>query len=310
MPDFNLAQSQFTRKPKPGANSSPREIELQSTGSYIQWRVKGYSKWQNIISLKDLVGAKGNDGIKGDKGNTGDVGPQGETGPVGPQGPQGDIGPKGDRGDVGPRGMQGASGIDGLDGINGKDGKDGREIELRKTDTTIQWRYIGDSIWKDAIKLSELKGPKGDRGEKGEQGEKGERGVPGYNGADGQMGAQGPTGAPGATGPQGPKGDPGTPGLTVSVNEKQQVDGDIYIDADDISDDTTDNKFTTIEEKMAWDAKQDALIPDTDYLTPTTAATTYEVKKSVNDKYVTTDQIANWDNKANKSFAIAMGIVL
>lgn len=42
-------------------------------------------------------------------------------------------------------------------------GEDGREVELRKTITHIQWRYVGDT-WTDLVPLSELKGEKGDTG--------------------------------------------------------------------------------------------------------------------------------------------------
>lgn len=47
------------------------------------------------------------------------------------------------------------------------------------------------------------------------------------------------------------------------------------------------NRFVSDAEKSAWDAKQDALVADTDYLTPTTAETTYEPKKGIGDNYVT-----------------------
>jgi hypothetical protein len=48
-------------------------------------------------------------------------------------------------------------------GKDGVDGKDGREIELRKGDTHIQWKYVGDDAWADLIAISDLKGEKGDK---------------------------------------------------------------------------------------------------------------------------------------------------
>lgn len=42
-------------------------------------------------------------------------------------------------------------------------GTDGREIELQKSSTHIQWRYVGDSVWTNLITIDELK-VKGDIG--------------------------------------------------------------------------------------------------------------------------------------------------
>ncbi len=36
---------------------------------------------------------------------------------------------------------------------------DGRELELRRTATYIQWRYVGDDTWVDLIALSDITGP-------------------------------------------------------------------------------------------------------------------------------------------------------
>lgn len=40
-------------------------------------------------------------------------------------------------------------------------GSDGREVELQKTATHIQWRYVGTSTWIDLVALSDLKGDAG-----------------------------------------------------------------------------------------------------------------------------------------------------
>ena len=85
-------------------------------------------------------------------------------------------------------------------------GKDGREVELQNNGTAIQWRYVGESEWKDLVQLSALKGEKGDKGDKGD---KGETGATGPQGPQGETGAQGPAGPQGETGPQGPAGDSG-----------------------------------------------------------------------------------------------------
>ena len=44
-------------------------------------------------------------------------------------------------------------------------GNDGKEIELQKSETHIQWRYVGDLNWIDLVSLADLKGAKGDAGE-------------------------------------------------------------------------------------------------------------------------------------------------
>jgi hypothetical protein len=59
----------------------------------------------------------------------------------------------------------------------------------------------------------------------------------------------------------------------------------------DLTDDTT-HRLVTDTEKSTWSAKQNALAADTDYLTPTTASTTYEPKKGADDNYVTDAQLA------------------
>ena len=92
------------------------------------------------------------------------------------------IGPKGDKGDSGADGKDGVDGTDGKDGDNGTDGKDGKdgadgsdgldgldgkEVEFRKNDTHLQWRYIGDTEWNNLVLLDEIKGNDGHNGENG-----------------------------------------------------------------------------------------------------------------------------------------------
>lgn len=47
-------------------------------------------------------------------------------------------------------------------GVNGINGDDGREVELNKSSTHIQWRYVGDVSWTDLLPLSDIKGDQGD----------------------------------------------------------------------------------------------------------------------------------------------------
>ena len=172
------------------------EVELRATESYIQWRYKGFNKWNDLLSLKDI------------KGEPGALGKPGQPGVAGKDGKNGKDGKPGSNGKQGP---QGPMGMPGLDGKDGKDGIDGREIELRTNDTYIQWRYVGDALWKNLYLLADLRGKDGKPGQKGEKGDKGDKGAPGYDGA------QGPRGPQGFTGPAGPQGDPGAPGVGVNA---------------------------------------------------------------------------------------------
>ena len=49
-------------------------------------------------------------------------------------------------------------------GTNGKDGVDGREVELQTNSTHIQWRYSGESEWRNLIEVRRLDGRGGPAG--------------------------------------------------------------------------------------------------------------------------------------------------
>ena len=55
-------------------------------------------------------------------------------------------------------------------------GADGREVELQTNSTHIQWRYSGESEWRNLIELKRLEGPQGPIGETGATGPRGETG--------------------------------------------------------------------------------------------------------------------------------------
>jgi len=65
---------------------------------------------------------------------------------------------------------------------------DAREIELRRSATSLEWRYVGDTSWTELVALADLTGPAGPQG------------VPGETGAQGDPGATGETGPAGADG--------------------------------------------------------------------------------------------------------------
>ena len=77
-------------------------------------------------------------------------------------------------------------------GTNKEDNKkessksDSRQIEIQKNSLYIQWRYAGESEWKNIIAYSDLKG---------RDGRDGRDGLNGQNGKDGRNGANGATGA-------------------------------------------------------------------------------------------------------------------
>lgn len=53
---------------------------------------------------------------------------------------------------------------------SGEPGEDGREIELQKTVTHIQWRYVGDPTWTNLVALADITGPAGANGGDGNDG--------------------------------------------------------------------------------------------------------------------------------------------
>ena len=94
-----------------GGGSTPgkdgREIELQNSGTAIQWRYEGDESWIDLVQLSEITGEKGDPGItpaigengnwylggadtgkpsRGEKGNPGDKGDPGEKGDPGPTG--------------------------------------------------------------------------------------------------------------------------------------------------------------------------------------------------------------------------------
>ena len=107
-------------------------------------------------------------------------------------------------------------------------GKDGRSIEVQKGSLYIQWRYTGDSEWKNVIAYSDLlKGQNGQDGKDGKDGKDGRNGINGQNGQNGKDGKDGRNGVNGATGARGATGATGATGAagqnaTISVTNSTQ----------------------------------------------------------------------------------------
>lgn len=151
-----------------------REVELQKSATHVQWRYVGDVDWIDLVPLADL---KGDQGVQGPSGADGAPGADGQDGASAYEVAvaQGFVGtePEWLASLVGP------AGADGADGTNGVDGVDGREVELQKSATHVQWRYVGDPGWTDIVALADITGP---QGEQGPQGLQGEQGLPGADG--------------------------------------------------------------------------------------------------------------------------------
>lgn len=187
----------------------------------------------------------------------------------------------------------------------GRRGENGREIELEQDGTYIKWRYVGDATWTNLIAVADLEGTDGREVLLQANTEYIQwkydtdvvwtnlvalddlKGTDGINGKSAYEIAL----------------DNGFVGTeqewldslradSVTVNNIMAVGGNIALDTDDIPD-TSDNRYVTDIDISKWNAKQDALTADVDYLTPTTASTTYEPKKSDDDNYVSDIEKAN-----------------
>ena len=112
-------------------------------------------------------------------------------------------------------------------------GKDGRSIEVQKGSLYIQWRYTGDSEWKNVIAYSDLlkgqngqdgkDGLNGQNGKDGRDGINGKNGLNGQNGRDGQKGDKGDTGAAGPAGATGAMGATGATGATGAAGRNATI---------------------------------------------------------------------------------------
>jgi len=157
-----------------------RNPEFQNNGTYIQYRLIGDLIWINLILLTDIKGDPGLNATDPDfTASTGLPGTNVILSGVYPdlnlQIPRGD---KGDDGDPGTNATNPnftvSTGVPGsnvslsgaypnlnLEIPRGNPGDDGEEVELQKSLTHIQWRYVGDVSWTDLVALTDLKGIQG-----------------------------------------------------------------------------------------------------------------------------------------------------
>ncbi len=140
--------------------------EFQTSGNILQWRYKGEYIWLNLYDLSLLKGADGTNGTNGINGTNGQNGADGKTPFIGENGNwwigNTDTGVK-------------AAGVNGEKGDRGDKGSDGKQIEVKKTDSHIQWRYEGGE-WQNLVALSDITGPSGQNGNDGINGIDGTRG--------------------------------------------------------------------------------------------------------------------------------------
>ena len=140
-------------------NERGKNIELQNSGTQIQWRVQGTATWYNLIAVEDLTGPQGEQGEIGD------------TGPVGADGPTVEFSYNSTHLLYRPVGSGTWLNAIPLANITGP------SIEMQAGTTHLQYRVTGASTWIDIIAKSALTGA---------------------TGATGAIGATGATGADGS----------------------------------------------------------------------------------------------------------------
>ena len=224
-------------------------VELQMTDAEIQWRYPD-GEWKKLVALADITGPAGQDGSDGTDGKTAEFQVDGDTLQWRYTGESVWLNLYDLTTLKGADGSDGQDGTDGKDGADGQDGVDGKTVEVRKSDSAVQWRYEGEE-WQDLVALSDITGPAGQDGNDGTDGKtaefrvdgdhlqwryrgesvwlnlydlttlKGKDGANGQDGTDGKDGADGQDGTDGVNGTNGKDGTNGIDGKTPEI----RVDG-------------------------------------------------------------------------------------
>jgi hypothetical protein len=133
-------------------------------------------------SVRVTLPNRGPQGVQGLQGEVGPIGPVGETGSPGADGREVELqttethvqwryeGESEWTDLVALTAITGPQGEQGETGLTGAAGADGREVELRKTETHVQWRYEDEAEYTDLIALTEITGPQGQTGDQGPAG--------------------------------------------------------------------------------------------------------------------------------------------
>lgn len=225
--------------------------EVRNSGTAIQWRYPAEEEWRDLVALTELRGASGENGKDGINGVDGKDGKNGKDGVNGTDGKNGINGKNGIDGKDGKDGINGKDGIDGKDGADGKDGIDGKDgvdginaknIEVRRAEFYIQWRYEGEE-WQNLVAIADIEGPAGQNGTDGANGKTPEfrvsenilqwryvddeiwlnlydlTALKGADGRDGRDGKDGINGQDGRDGADGQNGSDGKDGKTPFIGE-------------------------------------------------------------------------------------------
>lgn len=192
--------------------------EVRNSGTAIQWRYPAEEEWRDLVALTELRGASGENGKDGTDGKNGVDGRNGTNG------------------------KDGINGTDGKNGLDGKDGADGinaKNIEVRRAESYIQWRYEGEE-WQNLVAIADIEGPAGQNGTDGANGKTPEFRVSEnilqwryvddeiwlnlydlsvLKGLDGKDGADGINGQDGKDGINGQNGSDGKDGKTPFIGE-------------------------------------------------------------------------------------------
>ena len=258
--------------------------EVRNSGTAIQWRYPAEEEWRDLVALTELRGAAGENGKDGADGKNGVDGKNGTNGKDGINGTDGKNGLDGKNGTDGKNGLDGKDGADGKNGLDGKDGADGKNgldgkdgvdgkngldgkdgadgkngidgkdgvdginaknIEVRRAEFYIQWRYEGEE-WQNLVAIADIEGPAGQNGTDGANGKTPEfrvsenilqwryvddeiwlnlydltalKGADGKNGSDGKDGINGKDGRDGTDGTNGQNGSDGKDGNTPFIGE-------------------------------------------------------------------------------------------
>ena len=131
-------------------------VELRSTNTHIQWRHVGEddSAWRDLVALSAITGGDGCGRCRRQRSGTAS---SQWLHPV----------------EIHHRRryrMEKPDALSDLKGDSGEDGEDGREVELQNNGTSIQWRYVGETEWKDLVDLSAITGSDGQDGSDGTDG--------------------------------------------------------------------------------------------------------------------------------------------
>ena len=192
--------------------------EVRNSGTAIQWRYPAEEEWRDLVALTELRGAAGENGKDGADGKNGVDGKNG---------------------------LDGKDGTDGKNGLDGKDGVDGinaKNIEVRRAESYIQWRYEGEE-WQNLVAIADIEGPAGQNGTDGANGKTPEfrvsenilqwryvddeiwlnlydlTALKGADGRDGKDGKDGINGQDGRDGADGQNGSDGKDGKTPFIGE-------------------------------------------------------------------------------------------